>query len=36
MDLRLPLKRVMVINDEEDNSVLLSYEKLFKVCFYSG
>ncbi|KAB2632190.1 hypothetical protein D8674_028437 [Pyrus ussuriensis x Pyrus communis] len=34
VDLRLPLKRVMVINDEKDNPVLLSYEKLFKVCFY--
>ncbi|KAM2999012.1 hypothetical protein FF2_040599 [Malus domestica] len=36
VDLRLPLKRVMVIIDEEDISVLLSYEKLSKVCFYCG
>ncbi|KAM2184957.1 hypothetical protein ACFX1Q_030020 [Malus domestica] len=36
VDLRLPLKRVMVINDQEDCPVLLSYEKLFEVCFYYG
>ncbi|KAM1720967.1 hypothetical protein ACFX12_022563 [Malus domestica] len=35
-DLRLPLKRVMIINDQEDYPVLLSYEKLFEVCFYYG
>ncbi|KAB2617222.1 hypothetical protein D8674_013091 [Pyrus ussuriensis x Pyrus communis] len=36
MDLRLPLKKVMVINDEDGTPVLLSYEKLFKVYFYGG
>lgn len=36
MDLRLPLKRVMVINDRNENPVLLSYEKLFEVYFYGG
>lgn len=36
MDLSLPLKRVMVINDQEDCPVLLSYKKLFEVCFYYG
>ncbi|KAB2596000.1 hypothetical protein D8674_031450 [Pyrus ussuriensis x Pyrus communis] len=36
VDLRLPLKRVMVIIDEEDTPVLLSYEKLFEDCFYCG
>ncbi|KAB2635774.1 hypothetical protein D8674_026308 [Pyrus ussuriensis x Pyrus communis] len=36
VDLRLPLKRVMVINDQEDCLVLLSYKKLFEVCFYCG
>ncbi|KAM1724365.1 hypothetical protein ACFX13_022862 [Malus domestica] len=36
VDLRLPLKRVMIINDQEDYPVLLSYEKLFEVCFYYG
>ncbi|KAM1316013.1 hypothetical protein ACFX10_019530 [Malus domestica] len=36
MDLRLPLKRVMIINDEDEKPVLLSFEKLFEVCFYGG
>ncbi|KAM2328560.1 hypothetical protein ACFXTH_015015 [Malus domestica] len=29
-------KRVMVINDHDKKPVLLSYEKLFEVCFYCG
>lgn len=38
VDLRLPLKRVMVmvIDEEDENPILLSYEKLFEVCFYCG
>ncbi|KAM0982019.1 hypothetical protein ACFX2A_015294 [Malus domestica] len=36
VDLRLLLKRVMVINDHDKKPVLLSYEKLFEVCFYCG
>lgn len=36
VDLRLHLKRVMVINDQEDCPMLLSYEKLFEMCLYYG
>lgn len=33
VDLRLPLKRILVVNDDEECPLFLSYEKLFKVCF---
>ncbi|KAM2245675.1 hypothetical protein ACFXTI_006588 [Malus domestica] len=36
VDLRLPHKRIMVINDDDDCLVLLNYEKLIEVCFYYG
>lgn len=35
VNLRFPLKRVLVIKDD-DNPMLLSCEKLFEVCFYCG
>lgn len=34
VDLRFSLKRTMVVNDDDDYPVLLSYKKLFEVCFY--
>ncbi|KAB2635652.1 hypothetical protein D8674_026186 [Pyrus ussuriensis x Pyrus communis] len=34
VDLRLPLKRILVVNDDEECPLLLSYEKLFEICFY--
>ncbi|KAB2626097.1 hypothetical protein D8674_017757 [Pyrus ussuriensis x Pyrus communis] len=34
--LRLPLKRILVVNDDEECPLLLTYEKLFEVYFYSG
>lgn len=36
MDLRLPLKRILVVNDDEECHLPLSYEQLFEVCFYYG
>ena len=33
---RLPLKRVLVVNGDDDLPSFLSYEKLFEVCFYCG
>lgn len=36
MDLRYPLKRVMIVNKDEDNPIFISYEKLFEICFYYG
>lgn len=36
VDLRLPLKRLLIVNDDEECLLLLSYEKLFEVCFYCG
>lgn len=36
VDLRLLLKRILVLNDDEECPLLLSYEKLFEVCFYYG
>ncbi|KAM1181480.1 hypothetical protein EV1_000075 [Malus domestica] len=36
VDLRPPLKRILVVNDDEECLLLLSYEKLFEVCFYCG
>lgn len=33
MDLRFPLKKVLIMDHGEDNHILLSYEKLFKVFF---
>lgn len=35
VNLRFPLKRVLVIKDD-GNPTLLSCEKLFEVCFYCG
>ncbi|KAM1242776.1 hypothetical protein ACFX2G_035093 [Malus domestica] len=34
VDLRLPLKRILVVNDDEECHLLLSYKKLFEICFY--
>ncbi|KAB2608378.1 S2-RNase [Pyrus ussuriensis x Pyrus communis] len=35
VDLRVHLKRVLIINDDDDDCpFLVSYEKLFEVCFY--
>lgn len=36
VDLRLPLKRLLILNDDEECPLLLSYENLFEVCFYCG
>ncbi|KAM1342496.1 hypothetical protein ACFX2F_006812 [Malus domestica] len=36
VDLRLSLKCIMVVNVDDDCLVLLSYDKLFEVCFYCG
>lgn len=36
VNLRFPLKRVLIMDHDEDNHILLSYEKLFKVFFYCG
>ncbi|KAB2596570.1 Cleavage and polyadenylation specificity factor subunit 1 [Pyrus ussuriensis x Pyrus communis] len=36
MDLRLPLKRILVVNDDEECPLLLSYKKPFEICFYHG
>ncbi|KAB2631867.1 hypothetical protein D8674_038656 [Pyrus ussuriensis x Pyrus communis] len=36
LDLRLPLKRLIVVNDDKDCLFLLSYEKLFQIYFYCG
>lgn len=36
VDLRLPFKRLIVVNDDEKCLFLLSYEKLFEICFYYG
>ncbi|KAM1794257.1 hypothetical protein ACFX11_034752 [Malus domestica] len=36
VDLRLPLKRILVVNDDEECPLLLSYKKLFEICFYCG
>lgn len=36
VEIRLPFKRILVVNNDEDNHVLLSYEKLFEVYFYHG
>lgn len=30
------MKRILLVNDDEECSLLLSYEKLFEVCFYCG
>lgn len=32
----VPLKRVLVVNEDDENPVLVSYEKIFEVCFYCG
>ncbi|KAM1636555.1 hypothetical protein ACFX13_014751 [Malus domestica] len=34
VDLRVHLKRVLIINDDDDCPILVSYEKLFEACFY--
>ncbi|TQE12203.1 hypothetical protein C1H46_002128 [Malus baccata] len=31
-----PLKRVLIVDHDEDNHILFSYKKLFKVFFYYG
>ncbi|KAM1056604.1 hypothetical protein ACFX13_030744 [Malus domestica] len=36
VEIRLPFKRVLVVNNDEDSHVLLSYEKLFELYFYYG
>lgn len=36
VDLRLPLKRILVVNDDEECPFLMSYKKLFEICFYRG
>ncbi|KAB2631053.1 hypothetical protein D8674_008572 [Pyrus ussuriensis x Pyrus communis] len=36
VDLRFPLKRVLIINHNDDSPILISYEKLFEVCCYCG
>lgn len=36
VDQRLPLKRILMVNDDEECPLLLSYNKLFEVCFYCG
>ncbi|KAB2597195.1 hypothetical protein D8674_000115 [Pyrus ussuriensis x Pyrus communis] len=36
VDLRPPLKKILVVNNDEECPLLLSYEKLFKFCFYYG
>lgn len=36
VDLRLPLERILVVNDDEECHLLLTYEKLFELCFYYG
>lgn len=36
MDLRFPLKRALIVNDDDDHPMLGSYNKLFEVCFYCG
>lgn len=34
VEIRLPFKRILLFNNDEDSHVLLSYEKLFDVYFY--
>ncbi|KAB2603380.1 hypothetical protein D8674_004385 [Pyrus ussuriensis x Pyrus communis] len=34
VDLRFPLKRMLIVNHEDDYLILISYEKNFEVCFY--
>lgn len=34
VDLRFPLKRVPILNHEDDYPIFISYEKIFEVCFY--
>lgn len=34
VDLRFPLKHVLIVNQDEECPILVSYEKLFEVCFY--
>lgn len=36
VDLRVPLKRVLIINDDDNRPILVSYEKLFEICFNWG
>lgn len=36
VDLRFPLKRVLIVNQDNDYPILISYEKIFEVCFYYG
>lgn len=36
VDLRSSLKKILVVNDDEECPLLLSYEKLFEACFYCG
>ncbi|RXI03118.1 hypothetical protein DVH24_003770 [Malus domestica] len=36
IDVQLPLKRVLVVNGENGNPILISYKKLFEVYFYYG
>lgn len=36
VDLRFPLKRVLIVSKDDDKLILISYEKLFEVCFYYG
>lgn len=36
VDLRFLLKHVLIVNQDEDCPILLSYEKHFEVCFYCG
>ncbi|KAM1149794.1 hypothetical protein ACFX15_029470 [Malus domestica] len=36
VEIRLPFKRVLVVNNDEDSHALLSYEKLFELYFYYG
>lgn len=36
VDLRLPFKVILVVNDNEECPLLLSYEMLFEMCFYCG
>lgn len=36
VDLQFSLKRLLVINKDDDNLILVSYEKIFEVFFYCG
>lgn len=34
--LHFPLKKVFIIHNNDDHPILVSYKKLFEVCFYCG